>query len=450
MITAIGTTATAQNLNSGYFNDGYLYRHEMNPAIGNGQAYVSMPAIGNVNVGLQSNIAFDDIFYNVNGRTATFLHPGISAAEFMSGVNSKNRIAQDAKIQIMGAGFKGCGGYNTIEVNVRENVSANIPGTLFSLAKEGISNKEYDIRDVKAHADAYVEVGLGHSHQVNDNLRLGAKLKMLLGVGNVDVNLKRANLTLAENGFSGNVEAEVQTSLKNFKYTEGKKMRGADGEETEHTYIDNVEMGKVGVNGLGFAVDLGAEYKPSRNWAFSAALLDLGYIGWNNNIVASTNGEQRINTNDYIFNLDENAVNSFDRQGDRLAEGLANMYELHNNGNRGSRSRALAATMNFGVQFTPGFYDKMNFGLMNSTRMAGCYSWTEFRFSANVSPTKAFSASATAAAGTYGMSFGWLLNVHPNGFNLFMGMNHLCGKIAKQGIPLSGKGDISMGVNFPF
>ena len=35
--------AIAQNLESGYFTDGYLYRHEMNPAIENSRNYVAEP-----------------------------------------------------------------------------------------------------------------------------------------------------------------------------------------------------------------------------------------------------------------------------------------------------------------------------------------------------------------------------------------------------------------------
>jgi hypothetical protein len=82
--------------------------------------------------------------------------------------------------------------------------------------------------------------------------------------------------------------------------------------------------------------------------------------------------------------------------------------------------------------------------------MAGKYSWTEFRLSANVAPTNIFSASANMALGTYGTSFGWLLNFHPSGFNLFVGMDHTLGKLAKQGVPLSGRANVNIGINFPF
>lgn len=449
-IWGLASAATAQNLNSGYFTDGYLYRHTLNPAFGNDQSYVAMPALGNLNVGMNSNLRVDDILFNVNGRTALFLNPQVSTSEFLDGIHDKNKITENLRLQILGTGFKAFGGYNTFEINARQDLGLNIPGSLFRLAKEGIENKTYDISNFNAHAGGYAEIALGHSRQINDQLRVGAKLKVLLGIANIDANFKKAQLTLGENEWIGITDAEIQASIKSMKYEIEETERGPEGEETTHKYVSGLDIDSWGINGFGLAFDLGAEYKLDKNWAFSASLLDLGYIGWNNNYVASTNGERQINTDKYIFNVDEDASNSFENEADRLMEGLSALYELQDNGDMGSRSKALAATMNLGVQYTPDFYNKLSFGLLNSTRMAGKYSWTEFRLSANVAPTNIFSASANMALGTYGTSFGWLLNFHPSGFNLFVGMDHTLGKLAKQGVPLSGRANVNIGINFPF
>ena len=443
------TAATAQNLNSGYFNDGYLYRHDLNPAFGNDQKYVAFPALGNFNLGLRSNLGVDNILYNVNGRTVLFLHPDVSDSQFLSGINDKNRIGETLKLQLFGTGFKAFGGYNTIEINARQNLNVDLPGSLLRLAKEGLQNKTYDISDFSAHADAYAELAFGHSRQIDDKLRVGAKVKVLLGVGNVDANFNKASLTLGENEWSGVTNAEIQANLKSMAFLTETTERGPEGQKTPHTYVNDIDIDSWGIAGFGLGFDLGAEYKLDQNWSFSAALLDLGFIGYSNNYVASTNGDHEIHTGKYLFNLDDDADNSFERECDRLVEDLSALYELQDNGNTGGRTKALAATMNLGVQYTPDFYKKLTIGLMNSTRM-GKYGWTEFRLSANVSPVKAFSASATFAAGTFGTSFGWLLNAHPTGFNFFLGMDHTLGNLAKQGVPLSGKADVHLGINIPF
>ena len=101
-VAALGmaSAATAQNLKSGYFTDGYQYRHDLNPAFANEQNYVAVPALGNLNVGLNSNIGVDNILFNVDGRTALFLNPNVRADEFLSGINEKNKISEDLRVKI--------------------------------------------------------------------------------------------------------------------------------------------------------------------------------------------------------------------------------------------------------------------------------------------------------------------------------------------------------------
>lgn len=77
-------------------------------------------------------------------------------------------------------------------------------------------------------------------------------------------------------------------------------------------------------------------------------------------------------------------------------------------------------------------------------------SWTDFRVSANVAPVKCFDASVNMAFGTFGVGFGWLLNFHTKGFNMFLGMDHTLGSVTKEFIPLSSNGSVNMGINIPF
>ena len=445
-----GLTANAQHTYSGYFTDGYLFRHEMNPAASNEQSYVSMPGIGNVDVSLRGNLAVKDVLYNVNGKTTTFLNPAVSADEFLGNIKDKNRIRTDVNVQVLGVGFKAFGGYNTVGVNARANVNVNLPGALLRLAKQGIENKTYDISDFDAHGEAYAELAFGHSRDINENLRVGGKLKFLLGAGNVDAQFKKAQLTLGENEWTAVTDAEVQASVKNLTYKTETKMRGPEGEEHRHTYVNDLDYDKFGLNGFGLAIDLGAEYKLDDDWRFSAALLDLGFIRWNNNMVASTNGEKTFTTDKYIFNLDDEATNSFENEGDRLFDDLCNLYELQNNGDKGGRTRMLGATFNLGAEYALPAYRKLTFGLLNSTRIQGEYSWTQFRLSANVAPTNIISVGVNLGVGTFGADFGWLVNFHPDGFNLYLGMDHLVGQLAKQGIPLSSNACFNLGMNFPF
>ena len=447
-VLCIASTATAQNLLSGFYTDGYVYRHDMNPAIGNEKNYVAIPVLGNLNVNLNSNLRVKNILFNRNGKTVLFTNPLVDASEVLDKVKDKHRISENLRLQILGFGFKAWGGYNTFELNARENVYVNIPGDLIRIAKGGIENQTYDLSNLNAHADAYAELAFGHSRQLNEKWRVGAKVKFLFGVANIDANVNKAQVQLLNNNYIAVSDASIQSSLNDVQYKMEEKMRGPDGDQHLHRYVSGVDKTKWGVCGFGMAFDFGAEYKINENWKVSMAFLDLGWIGYSKNFVASTNGEQRVETGSHTFNLSDadGVKNSFDDEMDRLGEDIASLYELQDKGDQGSRSKAIGATWTWGAEYTAHFYDKLKFGFLNTTRMAGKYSWTDFRFSANVAPTKVFSASANLAFTTFGTSFGWVINV--GGF--FIGMDHTLGKLAKQGLPLSGRANINLGFNVTF
>ena len=80
----------------------------------------------------------------------------------------------------------------------------------------------------------------------------------------------------------------------------------------------------------------------------------------------------------------------------------------------------------------------------------GKYTWTEGRLSANVSPLKWIDGGINFALNSYTASCGWVLNVHPKGFNMFIGMDHILGKMSKEFIPLSSNASVNLGFNVTF
>ena len=442
--------SSAQHSASGYFSDGFLYRHEMNPAIGNDQNYVAMPAISNVNVAVNGNIGLDNLLFNKGGKTTTFLNPDVTAEEFLSGIKDKNKFAADVKLQILGFGFKGLNGYNHVGINARTTAGFIIPGSLLRLAKEGVENKTYDISDFQAHGEAYAEIALGHSHRINEHFDIGATAKILVGAGRADAEFEKAQLSLLEDQWMAVTNARVQASVKGLTFKEETTMRGPEGAETPHTYVNDIDVDKTGINGFGAAFDIGAVYRPDDCWTLSAAVLDLGFIKWNNNVVASTNGDRTFTTDAYLFVIDDEADNKFEREMDRLEEGVAALYELRNNGDEGARTTRLASTINLGVEFTLPTYKQLSFGLLSTIRNNGDLSWFDVRLSANWKLKKLLSIGLNTSTGTFGTGIGWIFNFHPKGFNLFLASDHTLGKLAKQGVPLSLNGHINVGINFPF
>lgn len=439
------TALRAQDLSSGYFVEDYTYRYQMNPAFGNSQNFISMPALGNLNVGLHGNLGISDVLYNVDGKTTTFMNPKLSSDEVLKNINDVNRIGTLDKICILSAGFKAFGGYNTVSINAVADVSVKVPGEMFNLLKNGVANKTYDLGDLRASGVAYGEIAFGHSRQVMKGLRVGATLKFMLGGGYMDAHMRNANLVLGENEWTVTTDADLRSSVKGLTY----KTKVND--RTGHRYVNGIDVDGTGLNGFGMALDLGAVYEtPVKGLTVSLALLDLGFISWNNDMLATTNGEKTFTTDKYTFNADDDAPNSFSKEWDRLRDDFSAIYELDDMGDQGGRTSMPHATLNIGVQYALPMYNKLTFGLLNTTRLAGDFTTTDFRLSANIAPCRIFSGGVNLGVGTFGASFGWVANLHLTGFNFFLGMDRVPGKLCKQGVPLSSNAQVTMGINFPF
>ena len=138
---------------------------------------------------------------------------------------------------------------------------------------------------------------------------------------------------------------------------------------------------------------------------------------------------------------------TIDDKFDDLGDQFTDFVHLKDEGDQGSRTTGIGATVNLGVEYTLPSYKRMKFGFLSSTRLQGKFSWTEGRLSANYSPLKWLNGGVNAAVSSFGASMGWVVNIHPKGFNLFVGMDRLLGKVSKQGIPLNSNTSASVGMN---
>ena len=413
----------------------------MNPAMGNRNNYVGFPGLGNLNVTANGNISPTDVVYPLGGKTVLFTNPGISAEEALGNFKNINRISQSAAIGVLQAGFKAFGGYNNVAINVRETSSFALPKSIFSLVKEGIGNKEYDIRDLHAKAEAYAEIAFNHSRDIKQvpGLRAGVSLKFLLPVGFAEADFNDLNLLLAEDTWKARSNARLRICLDGIRY------KTDINDRTGARYVSGVDTDdtKFGINGFGFGIDLGASYKWN-DFNFSLAFTDLGAIRYNSVQEASTNG-----TKDFETAAHPIAIGDEGKSWDDFVDALSPLYELHDNGTVSS-STSLLGKMRVGVDYKFPYYDKLHFGLMNTTSLSSMFPSTEFRLSANVEPVKGVAVSVSGAAGTYGANYGFLLSLGNKGFNFLLGMDYAALKMDKNSIPLTSNVDVHLGINFPF
>ena len=195
------------------------------------------------------------------------------------------------------------------------------------------------------------------------------------------------------------------------------------------------------------AVDLGAVYQINDDWRVSASVLDLGFISWSENAQAVNRSDRFEFGGFHDISVNDGEGVSMDDQADDYGDQIADFVNLKDNGNKGGRTTGIGATLNFGAEYNLPVYRKITFGLLSSTRIKGAFTWTEGRLSANWKPLKWLDGGVNLAVNSFTTSMGWVLNIHPKGYNLFIGMDHLLGKTSKEFIPLSSNASVNIGMS---
>lgn len=467
MAMSVSGNSLAQNLSGAYFMDGYAFGHQLNPAKDyDRSAYVAFPFVplGNMNIAMRGNLNLKDVLYpNPKGNgLVTYLHPDLSAEQALSGFSDKNTLMTDIRMDLISFGFHTKHAYQTFNLGFRSTSGVNVPYGLFDLTKN-LKNQNYDISDFGITSKAWIEAGWGYSRDVKDYLRVGGKFKMLFGLVYAKAKMDNLKLNLSgENEWTATTKANIEVGMKGFTWGEPEIKEYSDAYKQNHpgaspTYeaidFDNIDVNSPGLGGIGMGVDLGAELNLEKlcnidGLKVSASVLDLGFIKWKNVAVAQNKGEEFKFNGFQDIKVDDGPGVDFDDQTDDLGDRLADLYALQNGGTT-SKATGLGATLNIGVEYTLPMYKKVNFGLLSTTRFQGEYTWNEERLAVNYHPCKWFELGVNGSIGTLGASFGWIINVHPRGFNLFLGSDHLLSKLSKQGIPLRSNADIALGINFP-
>lgn len=452
-LTVLPFKASAQQLQSAYFMDAYVYGHQLNPAHDfNSKAYVSIPVLGNLNMGVNGNLGVDNLLYPRNGQLVTYLHPSISVEEALGNFHSNNKIQMDFTTSIFSFGIHKWKGFNTLEVNLRMNGGFNAPYDMFELTKD-LQNRNYNLSAFGANAQAYAEVALGHSREVYKGIRAGAKLKFLVGAGRVDAQFSELRLDLQDDSrWVAVANATVNTHVKGLKWGEMKVEEYENGGTYETIDFDNVDFeGSKGIAGVGMALDLGAEADFGKldlvpNLKAGIAIRDLGFLKWKEGISARNAGQPFVFEGFQDIKVQDGPGTDIEDQTDDLTDRLTDLYRLEDAGVAGGRNTGLGTTLALSAEYALPMYDKLTFGFTSTSRIQKNYGWNEERLYVTVKPLRKIEASVNAGIGTFGPSWGWAVNL---GY-FFMGMDHMLGKLTKQGVPVRSNADFRVGFVIPF
>lgn len=381
----------AQFLRTSYFMEGTHYRQQLNPALAPGRGYLNLPVIGTFNASVNSStLGYQDVMDIIdNSEGGDFF----KSDAFINKLDNLNNLNVNLSTDILSAGWYKGKNFWSFNIGLRNDIGASIPKGMFEFLREmdglsaydnleRLSNINQKVGHQSLEINSYAEVGVGLARNITERLTVGARVKALLGVGNLklDINNIAVNSNLSGyntgdlNDLNGRAEIRVDATLENSsKLIELSEDDGV---------IDEIEFGTFGLAGYGLGIDLGASYKLMDKLTLSASLLDLGFMKWskNNTSVARATANQS-------YDL----TNSSDRYEfvDKVASGEVLNFDMLNmtldKSAQKDRSTSLTSTLVLGAEYEL-LGDLLAVGALYTGRFAKPETLNELTLSANIRP----------------------------------------------------------------
>lgn len=452
-----------QNLRSGYFLDGYTYGYKLNPAFQGERGFLAIPVLGKVGMGVESNLGLSTFLYPASdGQLTTFLSPEVKDADFLAKIKPSNKFMLNADLPVFALGFRTGKMYHTLDVSLRADADANIPGDLLSFMKLGASDGKtsWDISNIGGRLDARAELAYGISRRFGRNLSVGARFKVLMGVARAEIAMDEMNLKMAEDEWAVRARGNGMISGPITVKTYGEAGDAASGQANVIDWStieipESVEdiTAYLKTPSLGFAVDLGASYTFLDLITVSASVLDLGALSWKHSTSLQT-PQTSWNFQGFENISMSGKDNAIADQLETMTDELMNSFNLEKTGTTDEWTSPLAWTLHAGIEAKLPFYKRLSVGALATHRFDGAYSWTEGRFSINWALLRCFAISGNYAVSSFGNSFGAAANIHLPGLTLFAGVDSLLplrNVTPKYYIPIDSMNtNVTFGLNFAF
>lgn len=443
------TLGAQQNLRTGYFLDGYTYGYKLNPAFQGERGFLAIPAAGKASVGVESNLGLSTFLYPSGNKMVTFLHPEVSADEFLGKMNYGNKAMVNADLPVIAFGFRTGKAYHTLDLSVRADVGMNLTKDIFAFMKVGSSDGQtaWNIADLGARIEGRMELAYGYSRTIGEKVSIGARVKMLAGLARADIAMDNLDLRLSGDEWAASAKGKASVS----------------GPVTFDTHKDGLidfnsfelydieELKKYAKKpSMGFAVDLGVSVDLLEYLTLSASILDLGMISWKDVTYASTPQASWSFKGFDNLNLSESDLEG---EFDAIVDEFTQLVNLKKDGMSAKATSPVSATAHVGLEARLPFYKRLSVGALATHRFSGAYSWTEGRFSVNWALLRIFALSGSYAISDFGTSYGAAMNIHLPGLTLFAGVDSFKPllNVTPQFIPIDQLNtNVTLGLNIAF
>ena len=382
--------------------------HLMNPAIKPGNKFnIGLPVISGINFGFGNNFLNLDNLFTPGDTISSWPPADFNVDKLAGSLKDNNTIFADANIQLFGLGFMIGQDLNIFfDVTDRVEVKTIFPKEIMKLYISGYDqflNQTINLSGLNMRAQYFREVGVGFSKDVTGKLRVGAKAKLLFGVASLNFDNRALSLKI-NNDFSQTITADASLDISGKQRINTLKDDLSSGGKIGQFFRDYL---KTPFSNTGLGIDLGAVYTINNMLSVSAAVTDIGYINWKDDLKSyeanTTFGFQGISLEDIV-----NKIPSVDSLLKAIADTVKNSFL--ENATPAAYKTFLPTNVTIGANLN--LYSVVSLGVLSNTKIYAGHVKEAFTLSANAYLGKIFSASLSYTMANYsynnfgfGMSF---------------------------------------------
>ena len=358
------------------------------------KSVVSLPVIGGMNFGYMNNsFGLDDIFSlksNPNGDTLIF-----SLDNLNSCIKKDLSIHLGMDINMLSVAFKtGDKGYFSIDFSSKMAGDFRFNRGMLDFLYEG--NTDYlgetqEFLGASANLSAYAEAAFGYSRVINDQWTVGGRFKVLFGIADIYTKNSSFYIQTGADGESLKFKTDAQYYIS---APVDMPLGEFDVELLMNELAVNPALITSVYNNLGFALDLGVTYKLNDDFTLGAAINDLGFINWKNNVYKiESNSEAEWKGVDLSNSINKNDPNyvsvddAFQNVFDTLKESISVVNA------KSSYTRMLKSSFNLHAMYH--VHQRFNLSALFRGVMMGDKFYPSMTIGANARPFKNLGLSLT-------------------------------------------------------
>lgn len=441
LLASITNGYTQNNLHSLYFLDEWSQRTTMNAAYAPRYGYFSLPVLGGIQIGINSNLGASTFLFKsttpADLRPMLFLNNNVDATTFLNGLENLNYINQNLDLNLLSFGFyTKRNSFWTFGINFKERLNTSLPKDLFALMKTGMlnSNNTFDLKNLGVDQTNYLQASLGYSRDITSKIRIGITAKVLAGLSAERIKYDKFDVTLNEDEFSVSTTGNAMV-INNFINIPV----DANNNFALNQIAGNVDVNSVLQNiakvpaGYGFAGDLGISYKPFKNLTIDGAINNLGIMSWK-----STAVQKGVATGDLSFTGFNNFNNSdsIEHQLDQLATDADKLIQFKKENSSANFNEMLPYDIDISAKFGIFGNDKHDI-ILGALWQTYNNPYTETTYNKLVGNVTLKPFSWFSVSGSYDIfnpnfnKYGVALSFAPSWINLYIASDYILPKVSK-------------------